>query len=85
MTVQCTSCINSLLCSPVLVPHIVGGVIRVPEPAPATTTNLSVQRPVAVAGCESAKFTRSIRIWQISVPRLLDKKSRILLHQAIAS
>ena len=69
LTVQCTSCIYNLLCSPVLVPHIVGGVIRVPVPAPATITSLSVQRPVASAGCESLKFTISIRIWQIS-----DKK-----------
>ena len=39
LTVQCTSCIYNLLCSPVLVPHIVGGVIRVPVPAPATITS----------------------------------------------
>ena len=53
LTVQCTSCINNLLCSPVLVPHNVGGVIRVPVPAPATITNVSAvvsQRPVASVG-----------------------------------
>ena len=85
MTFQCTSCINNLRCSPVLVPHNDGGVIRVPVPAPATITSLSVQSPVASAGCESAKFTKSIRIWQISATRLFDKKSRILIHQAMAS
>ena len=57
-----------------LVPHNDGGVIRVPVPAPATITSVSVQRPVVAVGVPRTKFTKSKRIWQISVPRLFDKK-----------
>ena len=51
-----------ILCSFVLVPQMVGGVILVPVPAPATTVNVSTQSPVVFAlGWARTKFLKSSR------------------------